>query len=213
MVLNKQRLALVVGGAGTLGKAFVNALNDAGFGTLSLDLVANPLAHTSIILHPEGRRKRWQDNLSYSKREVLATLQHRKLNSVFCAAGAWMGGSIGDENVAEVIEEMNRINLQTSVDAAHIAYHALAERGLLVLTGASAALGPTSSMIGYGLSKASTHHLIRSTATDPKFPAHSTVVGILPETLDTPSNREAMPDADFSTWTNVSPFMITNTRS
>ena len=68
-------------------------------------------------------------------------------------------------------------------------------------------------MMGYGISKAATHHIVQtmgamSTQSMGKkkqgqasrnFPA---VIGILPTTLDTPSNRRAMPDADFAQWTH-----------
>jgi hypothetical protein len=38
--------------------------------------------------------------------------------------------------------------------------------GLLVLTGAAAALGPTGGMLAYGISKAGTHHLASSIVDD-----------------------------------------------
>lgn len=57
-------------------------------------------------------------------------------------------------------------------------------------------------MIGYGLAKSAVHHLTKSLAA-PKsgLPKGSTVLTILPVTLDTPMNRKFMPDADHSTWT------------
>lgn len=54
-------------------------------------------------------------------------------------------------------------------------------------------------MIGYGLAKAAVHHFIKSLANDSSgLPENSTVLAILPITLDTPSNRKWMPKADFS---------------
>ncbi len=38
---------------------------------------------------------------------------------------------------------------------------------------------------------------------DKQHTKSGTVVGILPVTIDTPSNREGMPNADFSAWTPV----------
>lgn len=52
------------------------------------------------------------------------------------------------------------------------------------------------------MAKAAVHHLTKSLAgPDSGLPANSTVVAILPITLDTPMNRKWMPKADFSTWT------------
>lgn len=73
--------------------------------------------------------------------------------------------------------------------------------GLLVLTGATAALQATPGMVSYGASKAATHHLIASAVTE--LPEDATVLGVLPTTIDTPMNRKFMADADFSTWTKA----------
>jgi dihydropteridine reductase len=72
-----------------------------------------------------------------------------------------------------------------------------------VLTGAAAALGGTGGMVAYGVTKAATHQLIKSLVDD--FAKQGrTVLGLLPVTLDTPSNRSGMPNADFSSWTPLS---------
>lgn len=57
-------------------------------------------------------------------------------------------------------------------------------------------------MIGYGLAKAAVHQLVQSlSANKSGLPKDSTVLAILPVTLDTPMNRKFMPKADFASWT------------
>ena len=63
--------------------------------------------------------------------------------------------------------------------------------GLIVLTGAAAALEPTPGMVGYGVSKTSTHFLVRSMAATPSL-KETTTLAILPITIDTPANRSGM---------------------
>lgn len=63
-----------------------------------------------------------------------------------------------------------------------------------------AATQPTPSMIGYGLAKAATHHLVKSLSQSDDVPC---VVAVLPGTLDTATNRKYMPDQDKSTWTSL----------
>lgn len=59
-------------------------------------------------------------------------------------------------------------------------------------------------MIGYGMAKASVHHLTKTLAAPGSgLPANCTAVAILPETLDTPMNRKWMPKADTSSWTSL----------
>jgi dihydropteridine reductase len=58
-------------------------------------------------------------------------------------------------------------------------------------------------MLGYGLAKAAVHQLTASLAeADGGLPSGTSVTAILPTTLDTPGNRDGMPDADFSSWTS-----------
>jgi len=94
-------------------------------------------------------------------------------------------------------------------------------QGLFVVIGATAALSSTPGMLGYGLSKVSSHHLVQTmgastglalqTKTERKvgrqFRQHAenldsmTCIGVLPTTIDTPSNRQFNPDADYTAWT------------
>ena len=59
-------------------------------------------------------------------------------------------------------------------------------------------------MIGYGLAKAAVHQLTQSLAANKSgLPTNSSVLTILPITLDTPMNRKFMPKSDFSSWTSL----------
>ncbi len=90
----------------------------------------------------------------------------------------------------------------SSVVAAQLASKYLTKNGLLVLSGSASALEPTPTMLGYGLAKAAIHHLTKSLAQpNSGLPDGCTVLAILPTTLDTESNRQSMPKADYSTWT------------
>eukprot|EP00644_Phytophthora_capsici_P002237 jgi/Phyca11/534723/estExt2_fgenesh1_pg.C_PHYCAscaffold_270062 len=118
--------------------------------------------------------------------------RHGKMNTVVCTAGGWAGGSIRDADSLVNLGTMHAQNLESAF---------LVPGGLLVLTGATAALQATSGMVSYGASKAATHHLIASAVTE--LPEDATVLGVLPTTIDTPMNRKFMADADFSTWTKA----------
>lgn len=81
---------------------------------------------------------------------------------------------------------------------------------MLVFTGAYSVFnGPTPSMIGYALAKTAVHTLAIQTAVSTHLPDDAAVITLLPynlkllsETIDTPSNRQAMPKEDFSKWAN-----------
>lgn len=192
---------LVVGGAGALGRAMVRDLAVKGFNPICVDFAANADIPDNILLDSSKLLKdQSKDLVGQIKKKLDA--EGSDLKSVFCAAGGWAGGSIGDDNILDALHDMNRMNLDSAVLSAHLATRHLCTSGLLVLTGAEAALNPTPGMLAYGLSKVSTHYLIKSLAVDPDFSGKkATALGILPMTIDTPTNRQFMADADFGTWT------------
>ena len=77
----------------------------------------------------------------------------------------------------------------------------MSQQGLLMFTGAAAVFeGPVNFAYGYALSKAATHHLALQMAERTEIPETSNVVTIMPQVIDTPANREAMPDAETVEW-------------
>jgi len=74
-------------------------------------------------------------------------------------------------------------------------------RGTFTAVAADRALEPAPGFGLYGAAKAGVVHLVSAAALE----THGTGVrvnALLPGTMDTPANREAMPDADPSTWTS-----------
>lgn len=160
-----------------------------------------------------------------------------ELNAIISVAGGWEGDPVlpppstnlneildGARQYASTIESMAGKNLYPLLAAGYAANYFLSDDdGLLVAIGATVALGATPGMLGYGLSKAGTHHFVQTlgeltkkgvtTKSRRKLAqrlraesggAHNTgmsVIGILPTTIDTEMNRVAMPNADFAQWT------------
>jgi dihydropteridine reductase len=138
--------------------------------------------------------------------------------AVVCTAGGWAGGSLDDLDAAiDGAERMVDVCFKTSltgecarwrchcfqcaVAAAIVARSVLDSYGLFVLVGAAAAQTATPSMVGYGMCKSATHHLVKCAAAKGGLKEGQTAIGILPHTIDTPMNREGMPSADRSGWT------------
>jgi NAD(P)-dependent dehydrogenase (short-subunit alcohol dehydrogenase family) len=132
---------------------------------------------------------------------------------------------MSDAGFLESVDRMWRVNLQSAALAAHMAEVFMTPLllpptvpneirgrsshgggGLVVLTGAGAALDPSmcTGMVGYGVSKSATHFLVKAMAVDPGLRKGGvTALSLLPSTIDTSANRKAMPDADFGEWTKV----------
>eukprot|EP00299_Pterocystis_sp_00344_P017582 c8807_g1_i1.p1 GENE.c8807_g1_i1~~c8807_g1_i1.p1 ORF type:complete len:227 (+),score=38.24 c8807_g1_i1:50-730(+) len=181
--------ALVVGGAGALGRSFLARFNSHKYQTISLDVVESPLASRSFITNTSN----WHDI------PALSTIG--PVNTVVCTAGGWVGGGVDDSSIFASCDQMWSSCVQPAVVSCHLASRLMQAPGLVVLTGAQAALHPTPGMIAYGLAKSATHQLVKSVAASSSLPAGSKIVGILPITIDTPTNRKYMPHSDFSKWT------------
>jgi dihydropteridine reductase len=123
-------------------------------------------------------------------------------DAVVVTAGGWAGGHIGEIEGLYGVDEMWTRCAQSAAMGGYMGSKLLNVNGLLVFTGASVvASGGTSFMAGYGMAKAATHHLVQSIASGEDLASGSTVLAVLPETIDTPTNRTNMPDADVSSWT------------
>lgn len=193
--------AIVVGGSGTLGKTLIKDLKEKSFKIISLDINENKEANYNILIN-----KNQSLSLQYNiiTNNIQTILSGSLFSGVFCTAGGWMGGKIGDNNFLNILEQMNLMNLETAALSSNLAVNYLDNNGLLILTGAQAALNPCPNMIGYGVSKSATHYLLSSIVKDEDFIKKSCrAYGILPNTIDTPANRAAMPGANHLSWTKV----------
>eukprot|EP01041_Mallomonas_annulata_P006223 gene6223-12608_t len=193
--------ALVVGGAGNLGRSFVKALNKAGVKPINLDINLNSDAETNILVKKSVPLVQQIMDL---KASLSNNLNGQRLCSVICTAGGWQAGSITDDDFLDSINRMHELNIETAALAGHLASKYVSQSGLVILTGASVALHPSknTSTLGYGISKTSTHFLVESIAVDPHFSKNKiTVLGILPQVIDTSENRLRLPSEDSKHWT------------
>ncbi|KAF4047319.1 short chain dehydrogenase [Phytophthora infestans] len=186
---------LVIGGAGALGRGVVSHFTRASWRVTSVDFSVSEDASNNVLLPKSNSLKQAEQTL----KEISSS--NDKVNTIVCTAGGWAGGSIRDADSLFNLGEMYSKNLESAFLATYLASHLLVPGGLLILTGATAALQATPGMVSYGAIKAATHHLIASAVTE--LPGDSSVLGVLPTTIDTPMNRQFMGDADFSTWTKA----------
>ena len=132
-----------------------------------------------------------------------------------------------EASTGSVFDTMMKMNYYPVVAAGEIAkeYMTTSGNGLLVAFGAFAALSPAPGMIAYSSSKVATHYYVQSIGAmtgkalskEHKIQRNSdmginirkrgryldsmSTLAMLPIMLDTTSNRDALPDEDFSRWT------------
>eukprot|EP01129_Flabellula_baltica_P005844 TRINITY_DN2143_c1_g1_i1.p1 TRINITY_DN2143_c1_g1~~TRINITY_DN2143_c1_g1_i1.p1 ORF type:complete len:257 (-),score=78.24 TRINITY_DN2143_c1_g1_i1:39-809(-) len=186
-----EKKTLVLGGSGSLGSALVSALKAEGYSVISVDFRDNNEADAVVTLDA-------QKGLVDMSSDVGEKIGDQAFDLVACVAGGWAGGAPGDSGFVQSCSQMIDMNLNSAILASDLAGKYLNQGGLFVLTGSTAAEGRTGGMVAYGMVKAATHHLARDLHESNK---NFITRAILPETIDTPANREGMPGADFSSWT------------
>jgi NAD(P)-dependent dehydrogenase (short-subunit alcohol dehydrogenase family) len=120
---------------------------------------------------------------------------------VHIAGGFVYSGPIQEMN-PEDMDTMFNVNVKpTLLLNQAVARRMLAAQspGRIINIAARAALSGPANMAAYSASKAAVLRLTESLAAE-LLEQHITVNAVLPSTIDTPQNRLAMPDADFSRW-------------
>ncbi len=191
--------AFVAGGSGALGMDVCRALLEAGFETHASARSENHGINVKpgleeVVVHVADFTKE-ADALS-----VFAELEG-PLAALVSTVGGFAGGSLAEVTAAD-IDRLTALNLKSTMLMLRGAYPYLKQNpdgaGVVLVAARSAiAGGPRAAL--YAATKAAVASLALS-ASKEWLEEGISVNAILPSTMDTPANRKAMPDADFSRW-------------
>ncbi|TDY26986.1 NAD(P)-dependent dehydrogenase (short-subunit alcohol dehydrogenase family) [Paraburkholderia sp. BL6665CI2N2] len=195
-----QRVVVVSGGFGTLGRAVGNAFAADGWSVALLDRAPAPDAST--------QDRQWLlgdvdlTDLGSARKAMLSVVERvGPLNALINVAGGFRWETLADSNL-ETWDVMYQMNVRTAVTASRAALEHFAngaEGARIVNVGAGAALRASTGMGAYAASKAGVLRFTEALADEVKDRG-MTVNAVLPGVIDTPQNRKDMPDADFSRW-------------
>jgi len=186
------RVAVVTGATGALGSAVARAFGGDGFEVHRIDARAAPADTVSSPLHTV-------DLLDLEATRQLAR-EFDAVDALALCAGGFSMAALGALNHDD-IDGMIDINFKTAVHALAAFTSKLRQGASVVVVGSQSYEG-AARMAPYAASKAAVVSLAKSAAAELK-PAGVHVNAVLPDTMDTPANRRAMPDADFSRWAKV----------
>jgi NAD(P)-dependent dehydrogenase (short-subunit alcohol dehydrogenase family) len=190
---------LVAGGTGALGQAVVAELIASGYGCT-----------VTWVVEEERRRAEQElgDRVTLVYADLLdaagageAVAAVDELEAVVNLVGGFAMGGLVHETEPADFERMLELNLKPAFNLARAGMPRMMERGEGAFVGVSAqsVLKPFAGAAGYITAKAAVLAFIR--ALDADYKSHGIRCNaILPSVIDTPANREAMPDADHSKW-------------
>jgi NAD(P)-dependent dehydrogenase (short-subunit alcohol dehydrogenase family) len=131
----------------------------------------------------------------------LVVQRYHRLDMLVHVLGAFAGGASIAETDDATWEQMRDLNLTSAfyVLRAAIPHLRKSGSGRIVAIGSLAAVEPHAGLGAYVTFKSALVSLVRTVAGENRD-TRLTANVVLPGTMDTPANREAMPKADFSKW-------------
>jgi len=200
------KVALIAGGTGGLGVAIALAFLRAGahvavtyrssaelsaLQTAAADLASGLEAYEVDITDEGAVRSVVQDLLR----------KHSRLDFLVNAVGGYSGGTKLWEIDPRTFEQMFNLNLRSGFVLAHAVVPVMLKQqsGSIVNVASKAAFDHAAGAAAYAASKSAAVAMIDCLAEDLRgtgIRANS----VLPSIIDTPANRKAMPNADFTKW-------------
>jgi len=194
-------VVLVTGVGGALGSAVAEEFLDAGATVCGAD-IADPNSDDFLLEEPE-RINFYQGDFT-DEGTVAETVEslvetHGGLDYLANIAGTWRGGDPVQETDVGTFDFLFDVNLKTAFLASKHAIPHLREReGAIVSVSARASLSGGEGDALYRASKAGVRLLTESIAEENRGTVRANAV--MPSVIDTPMNREMIPDADHDKW-------------
>lgn len=198
------RCVLVTGAAGALGRAVVAHFAARGAKLALLDRDGDALA-ALLSSVPGATALPLATNLldasAVAKAVEQAVNRFGGIAAAVHLAGGFTMGEAVHETPAETWQRMLDLNVNTMLHSAAAVVPVMrrAKRGAIVNVGAMSALRGAAKMGAYIASKSALMRLTESMAAELRDDGIN-VNAVLPSIIDTPANRQSMPDADPNRW-------------
>lgn len=195
------KICLVTGAHGNMGRAMVEKFSNDGFVVVGVDASA-PRDAVSYESHVVDLL-----NEDAAGALVQATIaKHSTIDVAVFTVGGFAMGSIAETKTSDVLQQY-KLNFETAYNVARPVFLQMMAQGAgrIFLVGARPALsaGGSNGLVAYGLAKSLIFRLAEMMNEEAKnaYPATNVTVNVVvPSIIDTPQNRAAMPDADFTKW-------------
>ena len=195
------RGVLVAGGTGALGAGVLRVLLEAGHPVTATWLVDRERERVEAEFEGADRLSLVQADLMEPDGAEAAVRATPDMGAVVNLVGGFASGPLAHETPIGDYERMLDLNLRPGFLLVKAAFPSLLDAGGGAYVGVSArpALQPFKGSAAYSTAKAAVLAFVRSLDAD-YAKQGIRANAILPSVIDTPANRAATPDADFSKW-------------
>jgi NAD(P)-dependent dehydrogenase (short-subunit alcohol dehydrogenase family) len=193
---------LVTGASGNMGKAVIKKFLGEGYSVIGTVIPGDTAVLDIEDIHFE---KATVDLLSEEDAEKFISSiveKYKTIDVVVLTVGGFAMGRIKETSTSQVTKQIN-LNFETTYNIARPVFSQMIKQssGRIFMTGSKPGLEAQqgNGMIAYSLGKSLVFRLAELMNIEAKGTNVVTSV-IVPGTIDTPQNRKAMPEADFSKW-------------
>ncbi|OAQ53708.1 short-chain dehydrogenase/reductase SDR [Natrinema mahii] len=198
-------VAVITGASGALGSAAVDRFREAGATVCAVDVIAPDDEDSLLERDPadEPALDFYEADLT-DEDEVAALMDaivddHGRIDHLLNVAGTWRGGDHIEDTDLEEFDLLLNVNLKTAFLAAkHALPHLQETEGAIVGISARSSLEGGEGDGPYRITKAGIRLLTETLAEENRGTVRANCV--MPSVIDTPMNREMMPDADHDAW-------------
>ncbi|MGD2154989.1 MAG: SDR family NAD(P)-dependent oxidoreductase [Gemmatimonadales bacterium] len=206
MIELSDKVALITGAAGNLGRATAQSFLQAGARVVLIDRAPARLRDLYRRLR-DSADHRLAEGIDVADPAAVAELvddvatRFGRIDALVNTAGTYRGGKPVDEEELDTWDLLFEVNLRTTLVMCRAVIPVMRDAGggRIVNVAARSALAAGANSVAYAASKSAVLRLTEGLAKELE-PARIAVNCVLPGTLDTPQNRKAMPDADTSRW-------------
>ena len=193
-------VVLVTGASGALGSAVASAFDASGATVCGADVVAP--GEDDALVDPatvEFHQTDATDEASVRDTVEAVVSEHGRLDAVCNIAGTWRGGDPIHETDVDQFDMLFDVNLKSMfLTSKHAIPHLRETGGAVVSVSARSSLEGGEGDGPYRASKAGVRLLTETIAEENLGTVRANA--IMPSVIDTPMNREMMPDADHDEW-------------
>jgi NAD(P)-dependent dehydrogenase (short-subunit alcohol dehydrogenase family) len=191
----EDEVAVVTGASGSLGSAVVEAFANAGAAVVAVDVAEPDRLPPAAEFHEVD----FTDEAAVEDLFATVEREHGRVDALANVAGTWRGGTPIDQTDESTFDLLFAVNLKTMFLATKHALPRLRETaGSVVSVSARSSLSGGTGDGPYRAAKAGVRLLTETVAEENAGTVRANAV--MPSVIDTPANREAMPDADHDAW-------------
>ncbi|PGF18169.1 glucose 1-dehydrogenase [Natrinema sp. CBA1119] len=198
-------VAVITGASGALGSAAVDRFLEAGATVCAVDVIAPDDEDSLLERDPDDESDLAFYEADLTDEDDVAALMesvaddHGRIDHLLNIAGTWRGGDHVEDTDLEEFDLLLDVNLKTAFLASkHALPHLQNSTGSIVSISARSSLEGGEGDGPYRITKAGIRLLTETLAEENRGTVRANCV--MPSVIDTPMNREMMPDADHGSW-------------